>query len=149
MKNQDMQTITYLMLCVMVVIVGACDTPTRQSNPSLDIASTDIVHDLSLGTGDSVVIQMTQTDLEREELGLRDEAVVLTENNGKFTLRYVYRFPQSQTSNFRRWRIWVNHEPVGDGTAAEVTAIQEYDQKPTLEQVAEFRSNILNHWSNR
>jgi hypothetical protein len=149
MKNRDKHAATHLMLCVMVVIVGACSNPTRHSIPRLDNGSTDIVQDLSLADGDTVVIQMTQTDLNREELGLRDEAVVMTENNGKFTLRYVYRFPQSRKLNFRRWRLWVNYEPVGDGTAAEVAAIKEYAQRPHAEQIAEFRADILNHWSNR
>lgn len=149
MKVQDMHTAKYLMICVVIVIVGACSNPRTLSNSSYEEAATDIKRDLSLAEGSTVAIQVTQTDLGREELGPRDEAVVLTENNGKFTLRYVYRFPQSDNSNFRRWRLWANHENAGDGTGAEEPAIKEYAQKPSPDQVEAFRIGIVNHWSNR
>lgn len=147
MKNRDNYTAFHRTLCAMIVTIGACSNPPPQTTAAIDSASTEIARDLNLAEGKTDVIQRTQSDSGREELGPREEAVVLTENNGIFTLRYAYRFPQSNNLNFRLWDIWVNHENAGDGTGAAVPAIKEFDQRPNSEQIAEFRSEIVNHWS--
>ncbi|MEO9592708.1 hypothetical protein [Rhodopirellula bahusiensis] len=121
-------------IVITALLTAACNKPNTNSNSIKGTESITISQDLGLSSGETVVIDLTQTDVKQPGMGPREQATILTENDGVFTLRYVFRFPQSRNPNFSKWDLWVNHEIIGDGTGAEIPAMKEYSKRPSSEQ---------------
>lgn len=69
------------------------------------------------------------------------------EKNATYELQYVYRYPN--TKGRRSWQLWINVDLIPDGTGAESPAIRRYDHNPSENEITEFRSETINHWSRR
>lgn len=124
---------------------SGCESKSTTETAEDDLALKSILHDLELSGGTTSLLSRNFSHPQMPNLGLREDAIVLTSSGPSYTLRYVIRYPQAEN----RWNLWVNHEIGEDGTGLESTAIREYSQEPTPEIVSAFRSEIQDHWSNR
>ncbi len=109
----------------------------------------EIEQDLGLPEHSMRVLEATSTILDGPEARNRDEALVLSQDDDGYTLRYVCRFPQDEHEHLREWSVWVNYEIIGDGTGAEVHAIKHFADRPSDEEIAEFRQDTVEHWSHQ
>jgi hypothetical protein len=138
-----------------VLSVGCTKPPrstkaeTAQPAQTMDNIAYEVQRDLQLTGTETTIVEITTSDLNRPEMRTRDEALVLTREPNGYTLRYVCRFPDSSNANLRKWRLWMNHDIIDDGTGAEVPAIETFAIRPGSEQIESFKSATLGHWSNR
>ncbi|MFN7841071.1 MAG: hypothetical protein ACK5N9_05040, partial [Pirellula sp.] len=81
--------------------------------------------------------------------GDRDVAIVLTKSKAEYTLWCVYRDRDEAADSIGDWKLWINYAIIADGTGAEEPAKRDYSEIPDAEAIATFKSDMLNHWSNR
>jgi hypothetical protein len=134
---------------IVMSCCGGCAKPPTDAKAADDQSIKTVVRDLNIVGEKTVILETTRTDLGRPEMGLRDEAILLTRDETGYTLRYVFRFPGSGNPNFRRWTLWSNHDISEVGSGAEVPAMMTFSEMPSADEVAAFKSETLDHWSNR
>lgn len=140
MRSQ-LVNLTLILLATSAGFINIIGCTKPETSVNIDVVG-EIIQDLDLPDRGTEVVQMFN------EKG-RDVAIVLTKSNGEYTLWCVYRSRNEREQHKDTWKLWINYAIIEDGTGAEEPAKRVYAAIPDTDAIATFRSDILNHWSNR